>query len=282
MPHEFLNTSISEFCSFPPRAQLSFYCSGYIHFVISLPLCLLLVNIKYLLLLYSFTSSALLSHTAISPLFLHSVYFKSSRLTGEKGPFRFSPLHACFWWFLSSSSVPAFFFLSLVAVNSNTLLSTPNSLFTVCFHSVHIASIPFPISLSPFPLSHAFVPNPPPPPPLCMLKYSVKEGSRGGTGGECMARRGGIGGGGGGNVDVKSAAVVMIFCSLFLGTSCPFRATVSSTVFTGSWRGEEEEGGQCWKLRVYDQKEETLQTHRQYQHITCSQLPLSRLLPLPR
>lgn len=89
-------------------------------------------------------------------------------------------------------------------------------------------------------LSHAFDPNPPPPPPLCMLKYSVKEGSRGGTGGERAAGRGGIGGGGGGNIDVKSAAVVMIFCSLFLGTSGPLRATVSSTVFTGSWREEDD------------------------------------------
>lgn len=52
--------------------------------------------------------------------------------------------------------------------------------------------------------------------------------------GERDAGRGGIGGRGGGNVKVKSAAVVIIFCSLFLGTSCPLRATVSSTVFTGS------------------------------------------------
>lgn len=94
-----------------------------------------------------------------------------------------------------------------------------------------------PVSLS----SHAFVPKPPPPPPLCMLKYSVKEGSRGGSRGERAAWRGGIGGGGGGNIDDKSAAVVMIFCSLFLGTSGPLRATVSSTVFTGSW-SEEDEG----------------------------------------
>lgn len=73
-----------------------------------------------------------------------------------------------------------------------------------------------------------------------MLKYSVKEGSRGGGGGERAAGRGGIGGGGGGSIDVKSAAVVMILCSLFLGTSGPLRATVSSTVFTGSWKEENE------------------------------------------
>lgn len=69
-----------------------------------------------------------------------------------------------------------------------------------------------------------------------MLKYSVKEGIRGGSGGDRAAGRGGMGGGGGGNIDVKSAAVVMIFCSLFLGTSGPLRATVSSTVFTGSYK----------------------------------------------
>ena len=71
-----------------------------------------------------------------------------------------------------------------------------------------------------------------------MLKYSVKEGSRGGSGGERVAGRGGIGGGG--NIDVRSAAVVMIFCSLFLGTSGPLQATVSSTVFTGSWKEEDD------------------------------------------
>lgn len=56
-----------EFCSFPHLAQLSFYCSGYIHFVIFLPVCLLLVSIKYLLLLYSLTSSALLPHSHFPP-----------------------------------------------------------------------------------------------------------------------------------------------------------------------------------------------------------------------
>lgn len=70
-----------EFCSFPPRAQLSFYCSGYIHFVIFLPLCLLLVIIKYLLLLYSLTSPALLSHSPPPhphpPSLLQSGYFHS-------------------------------------------------------------------------------------------------------------------------------------------------------------------------------------------------------------
>lgn len=74
-----------------------------------------------------------------------------------------------------------------------------------------------------------------------MLKYSVKEGSRGGSGGERAAGRGGIGGGGGGNIDVKSAAVVIIFCSRFLGTSGPLRATVSSTVFTGSYKEEDDD-----------------------------------------
>lgn len=73
-----------------------------------------------------------------------------------------------------------------------------------------------------------------------MVKYSVKDGSRGGSGGDRVAGRGGIGGGGEGNIDVKSAAVVTIFCSLFLCTSGPLRATVSSTVFTGSWKKEEE------------------------------------------
>lgn len=105
------------------------------------------------------------------------------------------------------------------------------------FHSFYTLapSITFnPLPNLSFSLSHALVPSPPPP---CMLKYSVKEGSRGGTVGECVARRGGRGGGSGGKADVKSAAVVMIFCSLFLGTSWPFLATVSSTVLTGSWGG---------------------------------------------
>lgn len=68
-----------------------------------------------------------------------------------------------------------------------------------------------------------------------MLKYSVKEGRRGGSGGERVAGRGGTGGGGGGGrTVVRSAVVVMILCSLFLATSGPLRDTVSSTVFTGS------------------------------------------------
>lgn len=215
-----------EFCSFPHRALLSFYCSGYIHFVIFLPVCLLLVIIKYLLLLYSLTSSALLSHSHLaltSPIRLFP-------LTGEKG--LFSDL--LFWWLV--------FF-----VHSNLfllfLLSSPR--FLQIFSLLHSIVLSFPsmtffISLCPVsPSSHAFVPYPPPP-PLCMLKYSVKEGSRGGGGGERAAGRGGIGGGGGGSIDVKSAAVVMILCSLFLGTSGPLRATVSSTVFTGSWKEEDD------------------------------------------
>ena len=120
---------------------------------------------------------------------------------------------------------------------SNTLNFLFDSSFTLNCHSVH-SSPALCLFFSP---SHAFVPNPPPPPPppLCMLKYSVKDGSRGGSGGERVAGRGGIGGGGGGNIAVRSAAVVMIFCSLFLGTSGPLRATVSSTVFTGSWKEED-------------------------------------------
>lgn len=220
-----------EFCSFPHRAQLSFSCSGYIHFVIFLPLCLLLVNIKYLLLLYSLTSSVLLSHSHFPPSLLHSGYLFP--FTGERGQFRDS----LFWWFLPFVPSKLFPFCLLTL--------TPSFPLFLCFVlSFCLSPLCHPLSPSvpSFPLSHAFVPNPPPPPPpLCMLKYSVKEGSRGGSGGERAAGRGGIGGGGGGNIDVKSAAVVMIFCSLFLGTSGPFRATVSSTVFTGSW-GEEDDG----------------------------------------
>ena len=118
-------------------------------------------------------------------------------------------------------------------ITVKTLIST----FPLYCHSVrslHASPHP-PPSLLTFSPSHALVPNPPPP---CMLKYSVNEGSRGGSGGERAARRGGIGGGG--NMDVRSAAVVMIFCSLFLGTSGPLQATVSSTVFTGSWREEQD------------------------------------------
>lgn len=69
----------------------------------------------------------------------------------------------------------------------------------------------------------------------CILKYSVKwDVNLGGGGGECAELRGGIGGGRVENVDDRSAVVVMIFCSLFFGTSCPFRVTASSIVFTGS------------------------------------------------
>lgn len=185
----------------------SLYCSGYIHFVIFLPVCLLLVSIKYLLLLYSLTSSALLSHSHLAP----TSSFRTFPLTGEKGLLEI----LLFWWFLCPSKP---FFLS----GSSFTLYYP---FPPPLHS------PFSLSLSP---SYAFIPYPAPP-PLCMLKYSVKEGSRGGGGGE--RGRGGIGGGG--RMDVRSAAVVMIFCSLFLGTAGPLRATVSSTVFTESLSEEE-------------------------------------------
>lgn len=72
----------------------------------------------------------------------------------------------------------------------------------------------------------------------CILKYSVKWDVNLGGGGECAELRGGMGGGRGENVDDRSVVVVMILCSLFLGTSCPFRATVSSIVFTGSLIGK--------------------------------------------
>lgn len=128
--------------------------------------------------------------------------------------------------------------VSLLSLNSNTLISTLTfPLLGIVILSVPSVQSPLSRPLSRLSLSHAFVPNPAPP-PVCMLKYSVKEGSLGGSGGDRAAGRGGIGGGGGGNIDVKSAAVVMIFCSLFLGTSGPLRATVSSTVFTGSWKEE--------------------------------------------
>lgn len=241
------------FCSFPPRAQLSFYCSGYIHFVIFLPVCLLLVNIKYLLLLYSLTSSALLSHS------LHSSPPGLFSFIGEKVAFE----ESLFWWCLVFFH-PYFFFSSLFR------LWTEKPWFPICLclHFVlsftPFLSLSFLLSLS---QSHAFVPNPPPPPP-CMLKYSVKEGSRGGIGGERVARRGGIGGGGGGNIDVKSAAVVMIFCSLFLGTSGPLRATVSSTVFTGSWREE------CGWRSVKGHMSQTLSVKPYIGLITVWQFPL--------
>lgn len=176
-PLEFFNKCISRILFFSASCTA---VNGYICFVICLPLCLWLVNIKYLLLLYSLTTSALLS--------------------------------------------PPFFLLFFIPLLTETL-------FPLC-NSVHPALPTSPPSLT---SSHALLPNPPPP-PLCMLKYSVKDGRRGGSGGERVVRRGGTGGGGGGNTDVRSAAVVMIFCSLFLGTSGPLRATVSSTVFTGSWR----------------------------------------------
>lgn len=68
----------------------------------------------------------------------------------------------------------------------------------------------------------------------CILKYSVKWDVNLGGGGECAELRGGMGGGREAKVFDRSAVVVMILCSLFLATSCPLRATVSSIVFTGS------------------------------------------------
>lgn len=59
-----------------------------------------------------------------------------------------------------------------------------------------------------------------------------------GGGGEWAELRGGMGGGRGVNVDDRSAVVVMIFCSLFLGTPWPFRVTDSSIVLTGSLIGK--------------------------------------------
>lgn len=116
------------------------------------------------------------------------------------------------------------------------MICLPKSVFGCLFKNTlkSISSLAFPQHPPVFCVSYALVPKPAPPPP-CMLKYSVKEGRRGGSGGEaCEVGRGGMGGGGGGSIDVRSAAVVMIFCSLFLGTSCPLRVTSSSTVFTGS------------------------------------------------
>lgn len=220
MPREFLNSSISRIVFISTLCTAIILLPGYIHFVIFLPVRLLLVNIKYLLLLYSLTSSALPPPpphpTATSP---HS----SLQLIS---------IHR---W---NGTVSGFTFLMISLLRPNLSLWFAASLtpsFKLYCHSAHSPSMPSPDSLGPF--FHAFVPNPPPPPP-CILKYSVKEGSRGGSGGERVAGRGGIGGGGGGKIAVKSAAVVMIFCSLFLGTSGPLRATVSSTVFTGSWKQE--------------------------------------------
>lgn len=136
---------------------------------------------------------------------------------------------------------PNFFFFLFLA---DLFVFKPVTLWIIpawlCFYlvlSFRLLPSKLPRSATVFPFSppYAFIPNPPPPLPLCMLKYSVKDGSRRGRWGDCEAGRGGIGGGGGGNIEVKSAAVVMIFWSLFLGTSAPLRATVSSTVFTGSW-----------------------------------------------
>lgn len=84
----------------------------------------------------------------------------------------------------------------------------------------------------------------------CILKYSVKWDVNRGGGGEWAEVRGGMGGGRGVNVDVRSAVVVMILCSLFLGTSCPFRATVSSIVLTGSLIGNHEYINQRYSIIV--------------------------------
>lgn len=94
------------------------FCSGYIHFVIFLPVCLLLVNIKYLLLLYSLTSSALVPQP-----FLLTPPFWSFPFKGEKRPFRDS----LFWWsLLRPSKHFHFFFFSadLFCHKCNTLNST--------------------------------------------------------------------------------------------------------------------------------------------------------------
>lgn len=222
VPYKFLNKSVHKSFVQSPL------CAPIILLVrlplchLSLPVPLSLLMFKYLLLLFSFTSAALFNSKSF-PL-LYSALFPFSLFRGENGTFRTSIPHVCLWWlpllFLLISIPP-----SLVPIHSLTCFLC----YLIFLHLPLDLSLCVPLSLC---LSHALVPTPPPP---CMLKYSVKwEGSRGGGGGGRAERWGGMGGGSGGKVgDDRSAVVVMILCSLFLCTSCPFWATVSSTVFTG-------------------------------------------------
>lgn len=224
LPHEFLNKSISRILF------ISASCTAIILLLWLHPLCHLSPRVPFTGQHQIFIASLFFNNlsTSISQPFPLCRLFP---FTGEKRPFRDS----LFWLFLVlvlPNFVLAVPFLSL---SVDTLTSTlPLRIHCIVILSNPLCLPPSSSILTSVPClsaSHAFVSNPPPP-PLCMLKYSVKEGSRGGSGGERVVGRGGISGGG--NIDVKSAAVVMIFCSLFLGTSGPLEATISSTVFTGS------------------------------------------------
>lgn len=102
------------------------FCSGYIHFVIFLPVCLLLVNIKYLLLLYSLTSSALVPQP-----FLLTPPFWSFPFKGEKRPFRDS----LFWWsLLRPSKHFHFFFFRLTFSVISVILWIPLYFLSYCHY----------------------------------------------------------------------------------------------------------------------------------------------------
>lgn len=205
MPYKFLNTSISRILF------ISASCTAFVLLLWLHPLCHPFPCVPFTGQHQIFIASLFFNRlrTPVSQPFSPHSSIQVISLTSEKGLFNFSDG-------FSSSFQPC----GCLSLHSNS------DLFLTLYHLTPSPSV---LSVS----SHALVPYPPPPPP-CMLKYSVKEGSRGGGGGERAAGRGGIGGGG--SIDVKSAAVVMIFCSLFLGTSGHLRATVSSTVFTGSWK----------------------------------------------
>ncbi len=210
MPHEFLNKSISRILF------ISASCTAIILLLWLHPLCHLSPSVPF---------------TGQHQIFIASLFFnKLSTPIPQPFPPHSIQVISIYKWKGTVFMVISLLRPSKLFAFCNTLISIliPSLLCIVILYvAFFLPSVP---SVAP---SHAFVPNPPPP-PLCMLKYSVNDGSRGGSGGERVAGRGGIGGGGGGSIDVKSAAVVIIFCSLFLGTSGPLRATVSSTVFTGS------------------------------------------------
>lgn len=116
MPHEFLNKSISEFCS------ISASCTAIILLLWLHPLCHLSPCVPFTGQHQIFIASLFFNNlcTAISQPFPPSPPFWLFPLTGEKGPFRDSPSHALFWWLLFFVH-PNFF---LAVSNSTTLIST--------------------------------------------------------------------------------------------------------------------------------------------------------------
>lgn len=116
MPHEFLNKSISEFCS------ISTSCTAIILLLWLHPLCHLSPCVPFTGQHQIFIASLSFNNLCI-PISqpFPATPFWLFPLTGEKGPFRYSPSHALCWSLLFFVH-PNFFFLAVP--NSTILIST--------------------------------------------------------------------------------------------------------------------------------------------------------------